>query len=944
MHPYAHFAHEVTKPARYMGGEFNSVTKPWGSDASRFVMAFPELYDIGMSHLGTKILYAAVNGEDDLLMERCFCPWFDMEEQLRERGLPLLSLESHRPLSDFDVVGFSLQFEMTFTNVLTMLDLGGVPLHNADRTLADPLVIAGGPTATHPAPLADFVDVFVIGDAEERLPRLLRHYAELREAGDRSRLEIIAELARDGGVYCPDLYDTEVCERTGLWVVGRPRLPGVPERVKRCVVLDLDRYPFPDDAPVAVAEAVFERWSVEIARGCTEGCRFCQAGMIYRPVRERDPQQVIDTLVSAIEKGGFDEAAITSLSTADYSCISPLIEQLMARLRDRRVSLGISSLRAYGLTERTLDEIATVKATGLTFAPEAGTQRMRDVINKNITDDDIFQTCHRVFGRGWKKMKLYFIIGLPTEEDAEVHGIGEMGRQARDIGREYHRSVQVTVSVSCHVPKPHTPFQWAAMDSAEEIARKQRLLRKSSRRGGFKFRGHDTRVSQLECIIARADSRAGWLLERAWRLGARFDAWDDKLRRDAWDQALTEWEVRCDVSSDTLLGTLPVDARLPWDHIDVGLEDGFLAREYRRAVANRLSPPCGKPVGALLHHTNVADAAADERRLVCYDCGIACDMTEMRERRVSLLEKLGAHEPPPPRTELNARESAHDRLRRGLAPNEFDQGDPHRYRLRFTKLGAVSLQGHLDVVRMLPRILRRAGLDVYYSQGFTPRPVMSLGPALSLGSRSLAEYADVTLTAEVDPGELLGRLNASTPVGLYFTGARPLASSEPSVGKQIAVLEYAVLLDGEKDATLRERFEKRLQLAREAGSLPVKIVRKRRPRTLDLWHVVETVEIIDTDEVDAAADLAPGALALRIVQPHGDGGSLKPIEIARALLGVDVDICDVVRLGCWARDSAGGHADPLYPTGTVLAEAAEVAIDAAETTARRRSSAMPARA
>ncbi|MFQ5791934.1 MAG: TIGR03960 family B12-binding radical SAM protein, partial [Acidobacteriota bacterium] len=415
--PYADFIDTVAKPARYIGGEHQSIVKNWDDVDAKLALCFPDVYDIGMSHLGTKILYSVVNGERDLCLERVFCPWLDMERELRQRGLPLVSLETHRPLSKFDMVGFSLQYELTFTNILTMLDLGGIPLHNHERTWDDPLVIAGGPVATQPEPVAAFIDAFLIGDAEERLPRLMRHYAGMKREGKLSRTEMLVKLAKEGGVYCPDLYHREICSRSGRMVVSRPKYPGVPKKVKRALVRDINRYRFPDDSPVPVAEAIFDRMAIEVARGCTEGCRFCQAGMIYRPVRERDPEEVIDTLVSAIEKGGYDEAAVTSLSMADYSCVSPLIKKAMERLRPKKISLGISSLRAYGLGEDLLDDIASVKATGLTFAPEAGTQRMRNVINKNVTEEDIFTTCHRVFSRGWNKVKLYFMIGQPTEKD-----------------------------------------------------------------------------------------------------------------------------------------------------------------------------------------------------------------------------------------------------------------------------------------------------------------------------------------------------------------------------------------------------------------------------------------------------------------------------------------------------------------------------------------------
>ena len=918
-HPYGSFIHRVEKPARYLGGEYQSVIKRWEDVRCTFCLGFPDIYDIGMSHMGTKILYSIVNKTEDLVMERCFTPWFDMEKELRERGLPLLSLETHQPLCAFDVVGFSLQYEMTFTNVLTMLDLGGIPLRNEHRTLADPLVIAGGPTATHPEPMAPFIDAFLIGDAEERLPRLLQHWAALKAEGGRTRLEMLAEIAKEGGVYCPDLYEREIDPLSGLLYVSATKFDGVPLLVDRAFLDDISRYRYPDDSPVAVAEAIFDRMSVEIARGCTEGCRFCQAGMIYRPVRERDPEEVVETVLSAIDKGGYDEASITSLSTADYSCISPLIKTLMDKLRERKVSLGISSLRAYGLNEQTLDDIASVKATGLTFAPEAGTQRMRDVINKNISEEDIFQTCERVFRKGWKKVKLYFIIGLPTEEDDDVIGIARMGRQALEMGRQHQRGVNVTVSVSSHVPKPHTPFQWAAMDSMEEIERKQQILLDLSKAWGYKFRRHDMQVSHLEGIITRGDARAGWLIERAWELGARFDGWDEHLDWEAWSAALAEWEAGFDLDRQTFLNTLPVDARLPWDHIHVGLEDGFLLKEYRKALSSRLSPPCGKPFRASVHHTNLAEAKADERRLVCYDCGIACDMTKMREDRFDFLERLGALEERAP-AGPNAREAAHERVKKGLTPHDFAQGVPHRYRIRFTKLGAVSLQGHLDLVRILPRMMRRAGLTTFYSQGFSPKPVMSFGPALGLGARALGEYLDVTLADDVAPDALLERLRRVAPEGLYVTGVRSLGNQDPAISRVIDVLDTIVMFDPEHiEAAFGEalsteeavaRIQARIDVVREAGPMPIEVVRKKRARTIELWDVCEELRATRTDDHGELGQRLPDRPCLWLRQPHGGGGSLKPQEIANAIFGLELEARHTARLGCWALTKTG-PVDPL---------------------------------
>jgi radical SAM family uncharacterized protein len=655
-HPYREFIHRVNKPARYLGGEPGSRKKDWNSVEARMCLAFPDVYDIGMSHLGYKILYRTINDDPALLAERAYAPWIDMEAELRARNLPLVSLESGKALREFDAVGFSLQFELTFTNILTMLDLGGIPLRSAMRQEGDPLILAGGPVATHAEPIAPFIDAFVIGDGEELARTLPLLWARLRREGV-DRKGRMRALAAVRGVYVPALYEVALDPESGLACVVPPTDPTLPYPIQRALV-DIEQYPFPDDSPVGGSEAIFERMSIEIARGCTEGCRFCQAGMIYRPVRERSPKSILETVSSAIRKTGYDEVSLTALSTADYSAIAPLVATMTQSLLPEQVSMSVSSLRAYGLDGNVLDDMKAVRAAGITFAPEAGTQRMRDVVNKNVTEEQLTETAERVFSRSYNTMKLYFMIGLPTEEEEDVREIARVGGRARDVGKRVRATLgiggppTVTVSVSTHVPKPHTPFQWCAMDAPADTKQKQGWLREEARRAKVDLRTHDSDTSWLEGIIARGDRRLADVIEDAFQSGARFDSWEETKKLALWQASLEKFGVQ----PDWFLGTIPVHARLPWDHIDVGLEDGFLLREYQKSLKGRLSPPCTKVAGTFVHPTNLEDAEAERRKLVCYDCGVACDLTQIREERGDFLVSLSALAPrspspaPTPRT------------------------------------------------------------------------------------------------------------------------------------------------------------------------------------------------------------------------------------------------------------------------------------------------------
>jgi len=934
-HPYAAFLARMKKPGRYLGGEEQAIRKDHAGLTCRFVLAFPDLYEIGMSHLGTRILYDLVNKAEDLCCERAFSPWADMEAELRERGLPLISLESQTPLCDFDVVGVSLQYELSYSNVLLNLELGGITLHSAERGETEPIVIGGGPTATHPEPLADFIDLFLVGEAEETLPEMLRTIGRMRTAG-RSRLEVLAEVSRIPGVYVPRFYAVEEEPRTGLQVVcGRTPegvAVGAPELVSRVFVRDLADFPFPTRFPIPYAEAIFDRASVEITRGCTEGCRFCQAGMIYRPVRERTPADIVDAVLEGTDAGGFDEASLTALSTADVSCIDPLIKALVPELAKRKVSLGIASLRAYGLNESMLDEIKKVGIDGLTFAPEAGTQRMRDVINKNVSDEDILASAKRIFERGYSRMKMYFIMGLPTETDEDVAGIVETGRAVRYLALGLVRDgtieniPAITVSVSQHVPKPHTPFQWAAMDSMEDLESKVQLLRDQARRAKLAIKTHDVRESWLECLFARGDRRLGATLEHAYRAGARFDGWKEHFDFEAWIAALEATGIE----PGRYTQTLPVGVPLPWSHLDMGFEHGFLEGEYRKALASRISPPCGKPAGAKVHHTTVADAEAERKRLVCYDCGVACDLGEMRDDRIVALRTLST------RTEARLAEEEAERVAeeeaeaaraaveaeglvslsrlRGSMPtsnlsddNAFKHNAEAPYskvRLFFGKVGTLRFLSQLDLVRIIPRMFRRAGIEIGFSRGFSPQPRMSFGPALALGmgadedvvdcdlllARSEEDMAGLLSTADRAEiaADVLERLLDVAPPGMRLIGARIVAPGEKTLGELVAGADFAVEL-GALSEEARAGLGARVQALLAEDGLSItreqRIKKKRGGRRKGVG--MKTVTI----------DLGPRLLAVEVddeqlrfrLRTDLVGVNARPREIAALLAGEHVE-------------------------------------------------------
>ncbi len=584
----------VEKPARYVDHEWNSVHKDWDACPLRMVFAFPDIYEIGMSHLGLQILYGLVNSKEGLLMERAFAPWIDMEEKMRQENISLYSLESGRPLKDFDVVGFTLQYELSYTNILNMLDLAGIPLYSRDRGAQDPLVIAGGPCAFNPEPLAPFIDFLLIGDGEESLPEVLELLKEhkSRHNDQLVREEFFPEIAGLRGVYIPSYY---VFDYRDDGTVSRKEIIGpAPSRIKKRVVRDFEQAYYPDKPIVPNMETVHDRIMLEVARGCARGCRFCQAGIIYRPVREKGQQVLVKQAQELAASTGHSEISLVSLSTADYSQVVPLAKELAEKMTGQGVSLSLPSLRVDKFCVDLANELQKVRKSTLTFAPEAGTQRLRDVINKGVTEEHLMEAVSSAFAAGWDQIKLYFMIGLPTETTADLDGIADLAfkvlEQGRQIkGRSGKGRVRVTVSVSSFVPKAHTPFQWVAQDTVRELKAKQAYLREKLRHGSLRFNYHDAQQSFLEAVFSKGSRELAPVLEAAWRKGCRFDSWTEQFRPVQWQEAFEEcgYDATLKVNS-----ALKPEDTLPWEHIETGISRSFLVEEFNKAVRGELTGDC----------------------------------------------------------------------------------------------------------------------------------------------------------------------------------------------------------------------------------------------------------------------------------------------------------------------------------------------------------------
>lgn len=585
---------QTEKPARYTGGEWNMVVKEPGDVDMRFAFCFPDTYEVGMSHLGMKILYHVLNQRSDIYCERVFAPWVDMEKVMRDKGIPLFSLETKEPIRSFDMVGFTLQYEMSYTNVLNMLDLAGIPMLAEERSRSHPFVCAGGPCACNPEPLADFIDFFIIGEGEEVILEVTDRYNEWK-ASSLEREAFLKKISQIPGVYVPSLYDVSYQENGTIAGIA-PKFSEVPKTVRKRIICDLDAVPFPEDIIVPFIGTVHDRVMLEMFRGCIRGCRFCQAGFIYRPVREKQPETLLKQAEGAMAKTGYEEISLVSLSTSDYSCLESFTDKLINLTEKRKVNLSLPSLRIDNFSLDLMEKAQKVRKSGLTFAPEAGTQRLRDVINKGITEEDIIGSAQLAFEGGWSSVKLYFMIGLPTETTEDIEGIAKLVEKVVDEykklpGIKRAKRLKVSVSAACFVPKPFTPFQWFGQDTTEEFQNKQKLLKDKLHKlpRSVVFHWHDARTSYLEAVLARGDRRLGKVLCAAWKKGCRFDGWDEHFQYDLWMDAFKEAQID---PSFYATRRRAFDEMLPWDHLDMGISKKFLERECKKAYDGDVTPNC----------------------------------------------------------------------------------------------------------------------------------------------------------------------------------------------------------------------------------------------------------------------------------------------------------------------------------------------------------------
>jgi len=788
----------VERPSRYLGTEINTIKKDIDKVRLKIALAFPDLYEIGTSHFGLQILYHILNKHDDIAAERVYAPDVDMESYLRSSHLPLVSLESHHPLKKFDIIGFSLLYELNYTNILTMLDLAGIPFYSSKRDDSFPIIIAGGPCTCNPEPVADFFDAMVVGDGENVIMDISRTWLEWKKGNNTDKESLLKQLSLIKGLYIPAFFNSS--SGTGdknFFQIPQPMFSNY-KVINKEIITDIDTAPFPDAPIIPFGRPVHDRLRMEIARGCTRGCRFCQAGMIYRPVRERSVERLLNLTDASLSATGYEDISLLSLSSADYGNIVPLMEQLMSRYKSGHVAVSLPSLRAGTLTPELINLIKRVRKTGFTIAPEAGSQSLRDFINKNITEKEIVDTVQDVFDMGWLVIKLYFMIGLPSETDDDLQAIVSLVKKLRKIKAKGRHSHQINVSVATFIPKPHTPFQWAPQLSLDESRGKIEKLRAELKMSGIRFKWQNPQVSILEGVFARGDRQLSALLVDAYEKGCRFDGWSEKFQYKLWQQALLD--QRIDVNHYT--GARALSDSLPWDHIDAGVTKEFLKKELGKAEKGESTQDC--------------------RTGECNNCGV-CDFDTIK----------------PAVFEVDRRKTVQDVV--SFLDNKKDLKDNPveffpKIKVGFSKKGKAKYFGHLELVNIFLRALRRAGIPVKFTEGYHPKPRISFGDTLPLGMESLNESLYLVMCGNVKTDHVKDGLNNNLPEGLFVSDCQQCLT-KADVETPKSALYFIELKDSCFDNNAINNFINRPSL------IQTSVNRKGKVKKVDLKDMVLKIDL-----------------------------------------------------------------------------------------------------
>jgi len=889
----------VLRPARYLGGE-RGAARGWQADNANVLLAFPDVYEVGMSHTGLRILYSELNRQPNAFADLVFAPWPDMEQQMRLAGLPLFSLNERRSAAQFDIIGFSLGYELAYTNLLTMLDLAGVPVRAAARTDGVPVIVAGGACTMNPAVIAPFVDVAFVGDGEpamREIPPLVTAW----KADGGTRDELVACLADLDGAGRPASGDQVNANhvnggQVASDVAGADRVD-VDETagsITARIIADLNDYRQPEPL-VPVIEPIHDRLTLEVMRGCARGCRFCQAGMISRPVRERHVASLTTQAAADIKTTGFNEVSLLSLSTSDYSGLDGVVAGIQHGLDGTRTNLAVPSLRIDAVPAPLYERINREKPASFTFAPEAGTQRLRDVINKQITEDDIVSTAERVFASGVKRVKLYFMIGLPTETNADLDGL--VALVGRVVGLAPRGGGQITVSISPFAPKPHTPFQWAGQVPRSEIERRNKYLASRLQRLGVKVSLRDPDVSFLEAVLGLGDGAVSAVVETAWRYGARFDGWTEHFAPELWWRAFNA----TDVDAEAYIAPRDTDTPLPWDGIRAPVDRDFLVSDWQRALTGETLADCR--------------LAAE-----CYDCS-ACShgLDHVEAIAAPTTARAGALEPTAAPVAFDPRNA--DPNDAGVEQKKWtiwrqQSAAKCWYRLEYGKTGDLRWLGHLDFQRQMQLALRRSRLPVAYSKGFNPHPLLKFGPPLAVGIAGDRESLDLAL--EYTQPRLVETLNAAFPPGLVALGSRLLGATTPrSIDQHLERFDYRISLPaisrgGPTEDTVCARIADFLA----AESWPFTRHRPKGDVELDVRKLVDAGNL---SVIDDSNDDADGEIRISVSLRRGEAGETLPVhDFLAALFGpalAEPRLCLIRRTGCYGRDKTGRWLTPLEEVG-----------------------------